>query len=97
MITLMLSIFATISIINSFVPGVVAKTGWAWLYKLFTCPVCLGYHVGYISFLISGHGMESFAMAFSTSFLSLVAYKVLSIADSIELVMDQKAKNLRGM
>lgn len=97
MITLALSVFATISIMNSFVPRLVSKTGVRWLLELFTCPVCLGYHVGYISFLIAGHGIWSFASAFATSFMSLVAYKVLSIVDSLELMADKKTGKMNGV
>lgn len=97
MLVLLISVFATMSVISSFIPRVIAKTGLTYLIELFTCPVCLGYHIGYISFLIGGYGLKSFGYAFATSFLSLLIYKIVSILDSLELMIDKKTGGRNGM
>lgn len=97
MIALILSVCATIVLLNSFVPRLVSKLNISILTEMITCPVCLGYHVGYVSFLISGDGVKSFAYAFATSFMSLFVYKASSIMDSLEIYIDSRTRRNNGM
>jgi hypothetical protein len=82
-----------------------------WLLPIFNCSLCLGYHVGWISYLVILmhqilsesrpviHGISQFAPAFLVAFaVSITSYMIDQVLRLIELKIDHLnlSANLEG-
>lgn len=75
---------AVITYQNSFLaPLVYSRLRWQWARDLVSCPLCLGFHVGWVAAACQGARLGALASGVVVAVTSLVFAKVLSMLSAV--------------